>query len=249
MLSFEGAGNILYALAFFEGIIKFVSPCVLPMLPLYLSYFMGEGDSANREDRRRALLNLAGFILGFTTIFVMLGALAGMMGGLLTAHQTTLNTVTGIFVILIGMFYLGVIRIRSISINAVDKGMASLSARAGFGGGDIRLSGFLSSVVFGLVFGLAWTPCIGPVLAALLAISANQGSAGSGVVLLLFYSAGIAVPFILSTLFLEQLKGAFDFVKRNFTTFRKVSGSVLVVVGILMITGHMHQILLFTSSL
>lgn len=203
------------------------------MLPLYISYFVGDEGGGSR---RKIFTNVSGFILGFTIIFVLLGALAGAMGSLLAVHQGLLNIITGGAVILIGMFYMGIFRIKP-----MGRGLHLRTQ-------NVRITGFVSALVFGLVFGLAWTPCIGPVLAALLVISANQGSAGSGVLLLLFYSAGLAIPFLLSTLFLDNLKGAFDFVKRNFSVFRRVSGSVLVLVGVLMSTGHMHQLLLFVAN-
>lgn len=218
-----------YFITFLEGIITFVSPCLLPMLPVYLSYFAG---GAPGEGKNRALKGSLGFVAGFTLVFVLLGAFAGTLGAALTRNQTLVNAVTGAVVVFFGLSFLGVFRIK-----IFQGGQA----------GGMRGEGFFASMLFGFVFAAAWTPCIGAFLGSALLLASQQGSAARGIVLLLSYSAGLGVPFVLSALLLERLRGAFNFIKRHYRAINFVCGVFLIAVGVLMMTGQMGRFLALLS--
>ena len=212
-----------YLLSFLEGIITFISPCLLPMLPVYVSYFAGGGEKSTG----RTLKNALGFVLGYTVVFICLGAFAGTLGGLLWKYRTVLNIVTGLVVVFFGLNYLGVFK---------------FNIFRGLGGsmGEKEL-GFFSSFAFGLVFSIGWTPCVGAFLGSALMLASQQGTALKGILLLLVYSAGLGIPFVVSALLIDKLKGAFGFIKRNYKIINIVCGSLLIVVGVLMMTGLMTQ--------
>jgi cytochrome c-type biogenesis protein len=221
-----------YALLFLEGIITFISPCLLPMLPIYLSYFAG-----GKEEKGRALIGSLGFVAGFTLIFVLMGAFSGTVGSLFIRHQTIVNAVTGVIVILFGLSFLGVIKIKG--FKGIDQGLL----------GPDRTPGFWSSAIFGIVFSIGWTPCVGAFLGSALMVAANQGSTIQGILLLLVYSLGLGIPFVVSAVLIDKLKSTFDFIKKHYKVITTVSGAFLIVVGILMITGHLGKLLAFLSVL
>lgn len=215
-----------YLVTFLEGLITFISPCLLPMLPIYLSYFAGGQQEASQG---RVLKNALGFILGFTLLFVAMGAFAGSIGALLSRHQQAVNVISGLVVIFFGLNFLGVFRL------SLFRGAKGFSA--------VRDMGFFSAVVFGAVFAVGWTPCVGAFLGSALMLASQQGSTLRGVALLLCYSAGLGIPFLASALLIQSLKSAFDWVKHHYSVINAVSGSLLVVVGILMATGTMGTLL------
>lgn len=218
-----------YLISFLEGIITFISPCLLPMLPIYVSYFAG-----GQRSVRKTLTGALGFVLGFTLVFVAMGALAGTVGGFLKSHQTAVNIVSGVVVILFGLNFLGVLRLRIF--------------RGGMTGGTaVRTPGFFSSVLFGLIFSLGWTPCVGAFLGSALLLASQQGSVWTGVWMLLAYSLGLGVPFVASALLIDQLKSAFDWIKRHYEIINRVSGGFLVLIGVLMATGLLGRLLTFLS--
>ncbi len=194
------------------------------MLPVYVSYF-----AAGRQSGRRTVTNALGFVCGFTAVFVLLGAFAGAVGTLLRRWQTPLNIITGCIVIVFGLSYLGVIRIGFLQ----GKG----------GKADTRSLGFFSSMLLGTVFSVGWTPCVGAFLGSALMMASSQGGTAQGVLMLLVYSLGLGVPFIVSAILIDRLKGAFNFIKRNYKAVNIVSGSLLIAVGILMATGLMGRFL------
>ena len=210
-----------YALLFLEGIITFVSPCLLPLLPVYVSYFAGGGQGSNP----RVLVNAIGFVLGFTIVFVALGAFAGTLGSLLVAHSRWVNAIAGLVVVGLGLNYLDVVQLRFL------QGPQKLRL------GNAKLSSFPAAVLFGIVFSIAWTPCVSTFLAAALLRAAGQGSAQEGMFMLFVYSMGLGVPFIASAVLIDRLKGAFDFIKRHYRAINIASGALLILVGILMMAG------------
>ncbi len=214
-----------YLLLFLEGIITFISPCLLPMLPIYISYF-----AAGESNRKKTFLNSLGFVLGFTLVFVLLGAFAGMVGRLLREYRTGINIVTGLIVIIFGLNTLGILRI----------GFLNRTVRSS---AHTRNLNFFSSCVFGLVFSLGWTPCVGAFLGSALLLAGQQGTTGGGVLMLLVYSLGLGLPFVASALLIDQLKSAFDTLKRHYQIITIVSGILLVIVGLLMATGLMGRFL------
>lgn len=207
-----------YFISFLEGIITFISPCLLPMLPVYVSYFSGGG----QRETKKTVLNALGFILGFTLVFVALGALAGTFGQLLRDHQTAVNLVTGLIVVFFGLNFLGVFRVNLFQ-----------------GGGRFtgEVLGFFSALVFGMVFSIGWTPCVGAFLGSALLLAASQGHVLEGVLMLLLYSLGLGIPFFLSAILIDKVKGALGFIKNHYGVINKVCGGLLVLVGVLMATG------------
>lgn len=218
-----------YFILFLEGIITFVSPCLLPMLPIYISYFAGGG----QRSTRRTLTCAAGFVLGFTAVFVLMGALAGTVGGLLTRYQTTVNIVSGLIVIVFGLNYLGVLR-----LNLFSGGRRQV---------DTSNLGFFSSALFGVVFSVGWTPCVGAFLGSALLLASQQGHVVEGMLMLLAYSLGLGVPFLISAVLIDRLKSAFDWVKSNYRVINTVSGSLLILIGVLMMTGLLGRLLSLLS--
>ena len=214
-----------YLLLFLEGIVTFISPCLLPLLPVYLSFF-----AAGESNRRRTLTNALGFVLGFTLVFVALGAFAGTLGRLLEQYQTAVNLVTGGIVVVLGLNFLGVFRI----------GFLNRGGRKAPENKELR---FFSSLLFGLVFSVGWTPCVGAFLGSALMLASQQGGTLQGIWMLLVYSLGLGLPFVLSAVLVDRLKGAFDFIKRHYRVINIVSGSLLVLVGILMMTGLLGRFL------
>ncbi len=217
-----------YMISFLEGIITFISPCLLPMLPIYISYFAG--NQSEKPHRGTALKNSFGFVFGFTGVFMLLGAFAGSIGLLLKQHTTLVNLVTGLIVILFGLSFLGLIRLDFLNRTRRK---------------NIRIKelGFFSSVLFGMVFSIGWTPCAGAFLGSALMLASQQGSVGQGLFMLLCYSMGLGIPFILSALLINQLTSAFQWVKTHYRIINRVSGSLLVLVGLLMMTGLMGRFL------
>lgn len=210
-----------YLLLFLEGIITFISPCLLPMLPVYISYF-----AAGENGKRKTLVNVLGFILGFTLVFIALGAFAGTLGSLMVKYQTVLNIITGLIVIVFGLNFLGVLKIGFLNRSGEKK----LSTK------DL---GFISSLLFGIVFSITWTPCVGAFLGSALMIASHSGSMLQGIAMLLAFSLGLGIPFAASALLLDRLKGAFKFIKKNYRIINIISGGLLVAIGLLMATGYM----------
>ncbi len=227
-----------YILTFLEGIITFISPCLLPMLPVYVSYFVGldtdeianKDTSGNIAKRNKALTNSLGFVLGFTIVFVILGAFAGTAGRFLIAHQTAFNIVTGILMILFGISFMGFLRLPSLNLSQ------------NFNVTKIRMN-FFSSILFGLIFSIGWTPCVGAFLGSALVLAAQTGETGQGILMLLCYSLGLGIPFVISAVLIDSLKSTFDAIKKHYTIIKIVSGGLLIIFGILTITGFMGYFL------
>lgn len=208
-----------YLISFLEGIITFLSPCLLPMLPIYISYFAGGGERTVKKTLTGAL----GFVLGFTAVFTAMGALAGTLGSFLTRYQTWVNIVCGLLVITFGLNYMGLIRIN------LFRGMNRTVKQ-----GDM---GFLSAVLFGIIFSVGWTPCVGTFLGSALMLASQQGHTLEGMGMLLCYSLGLGIPFLLSAVLIDRLKSTFNWIKAHYAVLNLVCGGLLVVVGVLMATG------------
>lgn len=218
-----------YVISFLEGIITFLSPCLLPMLPIYISYFAGGGARSNKKTLTSAL----GFVLGFTVVFVAMGALAGTLGSFLTRYQTIVNIVCGLIVIVFGLNYMGVFRLN------LFKGIGAAMEKDNLD--------FFSALLFGMVFSVGWTPCVGVFLGSALMLASQQGHALEGMLMLLCYSLGLGVPFLFSAVLIDRLKGAFNWVKAHYREVNLVCGGLLVVIGILMATGLLGRFLTVLS--
>ena len=218
-----------YLIAFLEGIITFISPCLLPMLPIYISYFAGGGQRSTGKTLKGAL----GFVAGFTLVFIAMGALAGTVGGFLREYQTAVNIVSGLIVVVFGLNFLGIFKLNLFkgSQHAVKTG-------------DM---GFLSAFVFGVIFSVGWTPCVGAFLGSALMLASQQAHAVEGMLMLLAYSLGLGIPFVLSAALIDYLKGAFGWIKKNYAVINTVSGVALILVGILMMTGTLGRLLSLLS--
>ena len=214
-----------YLISFLEGVITFISPCLLPMLPIYISYFAGGGERSVGRTLKGAL----GFVLGFTAVFVAMGALAGTIGSFLSKYQTLVNVLCGAVVILFGLNYLGVLKLRFFKGRDHDLDTDDLD--------------FFSAFLFGVIFSVGWTPCVGAFLGSALMLASQQGSMGQGVAMLLCYSAGLGVPFLISAVLIDQLKGAFNWVKAHYDIINKICGIALILVGIAMATGTLGRLL------
>ena len=214
-----------YLISFLEGIITFISPCLLPMLPIYVSYFAGGGERTMGKTLRNAL----GFVLGFSLVFMAMGALAGTVGSALKAHQGAVNLISGLVVILFGLNYLGVLRLNLFrgSRHKVDAGTM----------------GFGSALLFGVIFSVGWTPCVGAFLGSALMLASQQGQTLVGVGMLLCYSLGLGIPFVLSAVLIDQLKSTFNWIKANYNIINGVCGMLLVLIGVLMATGMLGRLL------
>ena len=214
-----------YVIAFLEGVITFLSPCLLPMLPIYISYFAGGGERSVRQ----TLTGSVGFVAGFSIIFVILGALAGTVGSFLKEHQTLVNIVSGAVVVFFGLNFLGVFK-----LNLFHGGSRHV---------DTQNMNFFSAMIFGMIFSLGWTPCVGAFLGSALMLASQQGHVVEGMFMLLAYSLGLGIPFLISAVLIEKLKAAFDWIKRNYHIINLVCGGLLVITGILMATGTMGRML------
>ena len=201
-----------YVISFLEGIITFLSPCLLPMLPLYISYFAGGGERSTRK----TLLGATGFVTGF-----------------LKEYQTAVNVVSGLIVIFFGLNFLGVFRLN------LFKGFHREV--------DTSNMGFFSALVFGVIFSIGWTPCVGTFLGSALMLASQQSHTMTGMLMLLAYSLGLGIPFLFSAVLIDYLKTAFDWIKKNYKVINGISGGLLVGMGILMATGTFGRLLSLLS--
>lgn len=214
-----------YIIAFLEGMITFISPCLLPMLPIYISYFAGGGERTTGKTVTCAL----GFVLGFTAVFTAMGALAGTIGGFLREYRTAVDLVAGLIVVFFGLHFLGVFKFQLFRGNKRRMNTANM--------------GFFSAVLFGVVFSVGWTPCVGAFLGSALALASQQAHVVEGMLMLLAYSLGLGIPFVISAVLIDYLKSAFGWIKRNYKVINAVSGGLLILLGVLMATGLFGRLL------
>jgi len=217
-----------YFVSFLEGIITFVSPCLLPMLPFYASFFAGGGERTTKKTLKGAL----GFVLGFTMVFVAMGALAGTIGSFLNQYQTAVNIVSGLIVVFFGLNYMGIFQIKLFKGKRFKKS---------------EDMGFFSNVLFGLVFSVGWTPCVGAFLGSALMLASQRGHMIEGMLMLLAYSLGLGIPFVLCAILIDQLKSTINWFKNNYKIINMASGLLLVVIGVMMATGMFGRLLALLS--
>lgn len=207
-----------YIVTFLEGIASFISPCVLPMIPIYISYFTGQ----DYNKKNKALTNSVGFVIGFSIIFVLLGVLASSIGSFVLKYQNIIKIVFGAVIIIFGLNMMEKIKIpflnRTLKINSKKK--------------DFN---FLSSILFGILFSIGWTPCVGAFLGSALMMASTEGEILKGSILLLCYSIGLGIPFIISSLLIEKLKKLFTWIKEHYNLINTISGLFLILIGIIMI--------------
>lgn len=212
--------------AILAGFLSFISPCVLPLIPGYLSFISGvsmeeiASKDKSREQLLKVIINTVFFVLGFSLVFVLLGATATWIGDTLRSQLPLFNKIAGILVFVFGLHVTGLFKIKALNYEK----------RFHTGG---KKMGVFGSLLIGIAFAFGWTPCIGPILGTILTLAAQQESVSSGIILLMFYSAGLGVPFILTAVLFNYLIGAFGFIKRHFRAVEIISGSLLMAVGIL----------------
>jgi len=224
------------AVAFLAGLLSFLSPCVLPLVPSYIGFITGMTLEEVGSRRRHALLHALLFVLGFSLVFLLLGASATALGRSLKYYQIWLQRIGGALIVVFGLFCLGVLRLRWLH----------MERRVHFQGRPI---GFLGSGLVGMAFGAGWTPCIGPVLGGILGLAANEASLGRGLELLAWYSAGLGLPFLLAAVALEGFLEWFQRFRRYLPWVMRVSGVLLVCVGLLMMTGEFTRMAGWLQSL
>ncbi len=229
--------DVTVAGALLAGVLSFLSPCVLPIVPFYLTYLAGAGMTAMAGDatvapdiRRRAVVNAVFFAAGVATIFVALGATATMLGQLVREWLDVLRWVAAALIVAMGLHFLGVIRI------------GFLYRQFGTQAGDVRDANVFGSYVIGLAFAFGWTPCVGPVLAAILFMAGGQETVSQGMVLLLAYAAGMTAPFVLAAFFVRPFMAWMARFRRHLGTVEKVMGATLVLFGVLIATETVNYI-------
>jgi cytochrome c-type biogenesis protein len=213
--------------AFAAGLISFVSPCVWPLVPAYLSYVSGVSYDRLEESWRRVTAATLAFVLGFTVVFTILGASLGALHDVVASYRTALELAGGILIVIMGLALLG-----------VASGFFGRELRLSFGSRPVSL---LGAFVTGVVFSIGWSPCIGTTLGAILTLAGTQGSAASGAVLLVFYSLGLGVPFLLSGLFLSTALSVSGALRRYTPVVMRASGVVLIFMGVLVATGELDR--------
>jgi cytochrome c-type biogenesis protein len=220
---FSGALLLALPIAVLGGLVSFFSPCVLPLVPGYLSYVTGVTGTDLAEARRgRMAAGAALFVVGFSAVFISGGALFGYFGWTLQAHRETLTTVLGVLMVLMGIFFLGL--------------MPWFTQRE-FRFHKRPVSGLAGAPLLGALFGIGWTPCIGPTLASVQALAASEASAGRGALLTLAYCLGLGVPFVLAAIAFRKALGAFSWVKRHYAWVMRIGGGMMILTGLLLLTG------------
>src|SRR3982074_3504173 len=220
--------------ALIAGFVSFLSPCVLPLVPPYLIYLTGAtiehvaNDETASSSKRAVMISAVAFVLGFSTVFVTLGASASAIGGLIRAWSAQLSIVAGIVIIVMGLHFLGLTRIAFL----MREGRVSVAKPLGLGG----------AYVMGLAFAFGWTPCIGPILAAILSVAASEATVAKGAGLLAVYSAGLGIPFLLAAFMIEQVSSLLARLKRHLASVERAMGVLLVMTGVVFLTGGMSGI-------
>ena len=217
------SGPLLFAagVAVLVGVIGFLSPCVLPLVPGYLSYVAGLSGDGTKPSQRRMAVGALLFVLGFTAIFVLQGVLFGQLGAAISDHRLALERVMGVVTIVLGVVFLGGVGLlqREFKVHRLPQ------------------PGLLGAPVLGATFGLAWTPCLTPTFTAVYTLSAVQGTAGRGAFLMLFYCLGLGIPFVLVALGFGWVSSALSFVRRHRRAVSGVGGALLIAIGVLLVTG------------
>jgi cytochrome c-type biogenesis protein len=220
---YSGALLLALPLAVLGGLVSFFSPCVLPLVPGYLSYVTGVTGTDLAEARRgRMVAGASLFVLGFTAVFVSGGALFGYFGSTLHMYQDTLGKILGVLMIVMGVFFMGL--------------MPWLTQRE-FRFHRRPVTGLLGAPLLGALFGIGWTPCLGPTLTSVTFLSMNEASAGRGAILTVAYCLGLGVPFVLAAVAFRKALGAFGWVKRHYTWVMRIGGGMMIATGLLLLTG------------
>ena len=214
-----GSDFLQYLITFLEGLISFISPCMLPMLPVYISYFAGTSG-----EKKNPLPRAIAFVLGFTAVFSLVGVFAGTLGSFVAEHRTWVNIISGIIIIFFGFNFLGVIKLPSFHGKHAH----------------VKINGVFSAFIFGVVFSISHTPCVFVFLGSAITAAAASGAMLKGFVMLLLYSLGMGIPFILAAVLIDKLTGLFNSIKKNYNVINAICGFFLVAVGVCMMLGWLN---------
>lgn len=216
---------MVYLITFLEGVISFISPCMLPMLPIYFIYFAGDTNQKNNT-----FINSIAFVIGFTIVFCLLGIFAGTIGSLLQNYQIIINILCGIIVIIFGLNYLELIPIQFFR-NKTKR--------------HKQITGFFSAFLFGMVFSINLTPCVGAFLGSALMMASASGTILKGALLLFVYSLGLGIPIIISAVLIQKLNTVFEWIKKHYHIINKICGIFLIIIGVAISFGMMNRLLYF----
>lgn len=219
--------DLTIGIVFMAGIASYLSPCFLPLIPIYIGYLTG--GAVGEGKNRRTIPNSLGFILGFTIIFVLLGATASGIGRFLLIYKNILNIVLGSVIIIMGIFYTGII----------NPSFMNREKRINYSG---KKTSFFGATIFGGALALGWTPCIGPILASVLALAASKSSVTYGMFMLFVYSMGIAVPFFITALIIQGASKKIRAIMKYSSVIKIVSGVIMIITGVLLATGYLQRI-------
>ena len=231
--------NVSFFGAFIAGLFSFLSPCVLPLIPSFITYITGlsfseiQAEHPTHEVRKQTILHTLLFIAGFTFVFVLLGASATFIGGFLQEHMDIIRKVGGVLIIIFGVHVTGLVPINLLL------GEKRVTVHR-------KPAGYLGSFVVGVAFAAGWTPCIGPILASILMVAATEGTVSRGVLLLFIYSMGLAIPFFLSSLAMHQFLTVFNRFKKHIRIFEIVTGVFLIIVGVMIFSNYLSVLSRFS---
>lgn len=237
-----GTGHITYIGAFIAGLLSFLSPCVLPLIPSYITYITGlsfsdlQAEHPTHKVRQQTIIHSLLFIAGFTAVFILLGASATFIGNYLQAHMAFMRKIGGVLIIIFGVHVSGLFDI------GILLGEKRLNLRR-------KPAGYVGSFVVGVAFAAGWTPCIGPILASILMVAATEDTVYQGITLLFVYSLGLGLPFFLASLAMHQFLVFFNHFKKYIRIFEVVSGGFLIIIGVLLFTNYLTVLSRYTSML
>ncbi len=232
----EGATSFGLTISFTAGLLSFLSPCVLPLVPSYITFITGMSLEDVQHARRSALLHALLFVIGFSTIFILLGAGATAMGQVLRAYEAWITRIGGVLIIIFGLYLLGIFNV------------TAFSTERRFHLSD-KPTGYLGTVLVGIAFGAGWTPCIGPILGSILTVTASTADFSSGMTHLAMYSLGLAIPFLLAAVALQRFLGFFVRFRSKLIWVQRISGVLMIVIGILLVTNYFTILATYLNTL
>ena len=207
-----------YVLTFVEGFASFISPCLLPMIPIYISYFLGDEE----DNKKKVIINSIGFVLGFTIVFLVLSIFASTLGHLVSGYMKYIKIAFAIIIMFLGLNYMELLKLPFLNNT---KGINL----------KFKNFNFFKAIIFGIIFSVSWTPCIGTFLSSALMLIAKEQDIIKGILLMLVYSIGLGIPFIISAALIQKLKEVFKFIKENYKKIKFISGLILIGMGIYML--------------